>query len=50
MVRTIIGTILDLSENNQPETKVGEIMSLKDRGAAGMGVPANGLFLYKVKY
>ncbi len=50
MVRAIIGTILEIAEKNYPETKVGDILSLKDREAAGRGVPASGLYLYKVKY
>lgn len=50
MVRAIVGTILEIAEKNHHVGKVGEILSLKDRDDAGRGVPACGLFLYKVKY
>ena len=32
------------------ENKIESILSLKDRESAGRGVPASGLYLYKVKY
>ncbi len=50
MVRAIIGTTLEIAEKNYPENKVESILSLKDRESAGRGVPASGLYLYKVKY
>ena len=50
MVRAIIGTILEIAERNYPESRVENILSLKDREAAGRAVPASGLYLYKVKY
>lgn len=50
MVRGIIGTILEIAEKNYPKNKVEDILSLKDREAAGRGVQASGLYLYKVKY
>lgn len=50
MVRAIVGTILEIAEKNHPVSNVGEILSLRDRDLAGRGVPASGLFLYKVKY
>ncbi len=48
MVRTIIGTLLRAANGTQ--NYIENIFSLKDREAAGEAVPANGLFLYKVKY
>ncbi len=50
MVRTIIGTILQASKNNENEKYLFDILNSKDREAAGEAVPARGLFLYKVKY
>lgn len=50
MVRAIIGTILGIAEKDHLENRVEDILSLKDRDTAGRGVPASGLFLYKVKY
>jgi tRNA pseudouridine38-40 synthase len=49
MVRTIIGTILRL-HREESGRKLQEILELKDRETAGEAVPAQGLFLYKVKY
>jgi len=50
MVRAIVGTILEIAEKKQSISKVKEILLQKDRDAAGRGVPACGLYLYKVKY
>jgi tRNA pseudouridine38-40 synthase len=50
MVRTIIGTLLNSFKNNLDKEYIKEIFSAKNRIAAGEAVPANGLFLYKVKY
>lgn len=50
MVRAIVGTILEIAEKEYPESKIQEILKLKNREAAGRGVPPNGLFLYRVKY
>jgi tRNA pseudouridine38-40 synthase len=49
MVRTIIGTLLRLHREENGR-KLQEIFEARDRGAAGEAVPAQGLFLYKVKY
>jgi tRNA pseudouridine38-40 synthase len=50
MVRTIIGTLIKALKENQNEKFIEDIFSAKDREFAGEAVPANGLFLYKVKY
>ena len=50
MVRTIIGTLMKTAKENQDEKFIENIFSAKDRECAGEAVPANGLFLYKVKY
>jgi tRNA pseudouridine38-40 synthase len=50
MVRTIIGTLIKSLKENQNEKFIEDIFSAKDREFAGEAVPANGLFLYKVKY
>jgi tRNA pseudouridine38-40 synthase len=50
MVRTIIGTLIKALKENQNEKFIEDIFSTKDREFAGEAVPANGLFLYKVKY
>jgi tRNA pseudouridine38-40 synthase len=50
MVRTIIGTLLDAYEKENPEDFLGHVLEAKDRKAASNSVKAKGLFLYKVKY
>jgi tRNA pseudouridine38-40 synthase len=50
MVRTIIGTLIKALKENCDEKFIEDIFSAKDREFAGEAVPANGLFLYKVKY
>lgn len=50
MVRALLGTILKIYQTtNQPESLI-EILEKKDRNLAGMAVPAQGLFLFKVNY
>ena len=49
MVRTIVGTAIKLHTEESGE-KLLEILDLKNREAAGEAAPAQGLFLYKVKY
>ncbi len=50
MVRTIVGTLLNAVKKNLGENYFEEIISAKNRIAAGEAVPAKGLFLYKVRY
>lgn len=48
MVRTIAGTIINIIKNKN--NNLLNILDQKNRDAAGTSVPANGLFLYKVRY
>ncbi len=50
MVRTIVGTILEIAEKNKSTNEINEIIKLKNREIAGRSVPAKGLFLMDVKY
>ncbi|MEN8192465.1 MAG: tRNA pseudouridine(38-40) synthase TruA [Bacteroidota bacterium] len=50
MVRTIVGTILEVAEKNLSENVIMDIIESKEREKAGRGVPPEGLFLYKVQY
>jgi len=50
MVRTIIGTILELNKRDFSINLLEDIFRDKNRESAGISVPAKGLFLYKVKY
>lgn len=50
MVRTVVGTLLDVGECKIVPEDVKNIIALKDRSAAGRSVPAKGLYLCKVEY
>ena len=50
MVRTIVGTLLEMDRKELNEEHLKEIILSRERENAGMSVPPNGLFLYKVRY
>lgn len=50
MVRIISGTLLDVGRGKLDEDAVGEIIEKRDRSAAGMTLPAEGLYLSRVIY
>ncbi len=50
MVRTTVGTLLNLVKGKNSKKQLMEILDQKNREAAGEAAPAKGLFLYKVKY
>ncbi|MHC1739128.1 MAG: tRNA pseudouridine(38-40) synthase TruA [Ignavibacteriaceae bacterium] len=50
MVRTIVGTLLESERKELCKDHLKEIILSKKRENAGMSVPPNGLFLYKVRY
>jgi tRNA pseudouridine38-40 synthase len=50
MVRTIVGTVLEIAEKNKPTNEIIEIIKAENRDVAGRSVPARGLFLLDVKY
>lgn len=50
MVRAIVGTLIDVGLGNSTVEDVSSIIKAKDRGQAGMSVPAHGLFLCRVSY
>lgn len=50
MVRTIVGTLLNAQEKNEPEEFIRKIFNSQNREDAFESVPAKGLFLYKVEY
>lgn len=50
MVRTIVGTLLKLVKEENSDKKLMDILNQKDREAAGESAPAQGLFLFKVRY
>ncbi len=50
MVRSIVGTLLEVGEGKIAPENVQTIIAKKDRGEAKMSVPAHGLFLWKIEY
>ncbi len=50
MVRTIVGTLVEVGRGASAEDRPAEVLAAKDRRAAGMTAPPQGLFLVEVKY
>ena len=50
MVRTIVGTLLDVGEEKMETNEIKNIIERRDRASAGRSVPAKGLYLCKVEY
>ena len=50
MVRAIVGTLIEVGKGNLSPQEISIILDSLDRSAAGMSVPANGLFLTQVEY
>jgi len=50
MVRTIVGTLVDVGRGKRPEKWVAEVLAAKDRAAAGECAPAQGLVFWGVCY
>ncbi len=50
MVRAIVGTLLDTGTGKTSVEEFKSILNSKDRKKAGVNVPAEGLFLVRVKY
>ncbi|WP_396591926.1 tRNA pseudouridine(38-40) synthase TruA [Allomuricauda sp. R78024] len=50
MVRAIVGTLLDVGTAKMKPEEINTIITSKNRGEAGVSVPAKGLYLTKVLY
>lgn len=50
MVRSIVGTLLDVGQNKISIKEFTDIIELKNRSEAGVSVPGKGLFLAKIEY
>ena len=50
MVRTIVGTLVEVGRAERPENWPGEVLAAIDRRAAGATAPPQGLFLVRVAY
>jgi tRNA pseudouridine38-40 synthase len=50
MVRTIVGTLVEVGRAQRTPRSMAEVLAAKDRTAAGRTAPASGLFLVRVDY
>jgi tRNA pseudouridine38-40 synthase len=50
MVRTIVGSRVEVGRGRRPAGWIGDLLALRDRTAAGPTAPAMGLFLVSVEY
>lgn len=50
MVRNIVGTLMEVAAGKRKPEEIDEILEKKDRRAAGVSAPPQGLFLVKVLY
>ena len=50
MVRTLVGTLLEIGAGKRPPRWIEDVIEARDRQAAGEVVPARGLFLVSVDY
>ena len=50
MVRSIVGTLVELDREGAPETAMHDILESRDRERVGVTAPSRGLFLWNVEY
>lgn len=50
MVRTIVGTLVEVGIGKRTESDIDKILAAQDRTKAGENAPAHGLYLKEVKY
>lgn len=50
MVRSIVGTLLDVGTGKTSIEEFKQIINKRDRGAAGKSVAGNALFLTEINY
>ena len=50
MVRSLMGTMLDLAFDNKPDSAFKELLDAKDRLRTGRTAPSDGLYLWRVSY
>jgi tRNA pseudouridine38-40 synthase len=50
MVRTIVGTLVEIGGGRWPPDEIARILESRDRARAGATAPAHGLVLMRVHY
>ena len=50
MVRSLVGTMLEMAKNGEDASRFKEILEAKDRSLAGTTAPSDGLYLWRVSY
>jgi tRNA pseudouridine38-40 synthase len=50
MVRTVVGTLVEIARGKIPAGELPGIIEGKDRRLAGPAAPAHGLYLSKIEY
>ncbi len=50
MVRTIVGTLVEVGKGNYPPSWIAQVVAARDRKAAGQTAPPQGLILLRVDY
>jgi tRNA pseudouridine38-40 synthase len=50
MVRSIVGTLLEIGLGHRPVEDMHRLIASKDRVQAGKAAPAKGLFLSQIEY
>ncbi|MCR5290816.1 MAG: tRNA pseudouridine(38-40) synthase TruA [Treponema sp.] len=50
MVRNIVGTLVTFEQNGKPASCISDLLAARDRKKAGPTAPAEGLFLWQVKF
>jgi tRNA pseudouridine38-40 synthase len=50
MVRNLVGSLLEVGYGHQPPEWLGRVLAGRDRTAAGVMAPADGLYLWAIRY
>jgi tRNA pseudouridine38-40 synthase len=50
MVRSIVGTLVDVGRGRIPADSIAEVIAARDRSRAGQLAPPHGLCLWEVSY